>query len=110
MAKGDFKPGTRKVANDRKRNLQYILLEMEKEEIKRKRAIEGKTKEIIGPRKQIIAAYEVNYDIDDAIAAMNDINNKIGKQAYTEEMIKAWIREYEDKNNSREDDDLEKEN
>ena len=42
--------------------------------------------------------------------SMNDINNKIGKQAYTEEMIKAWIREYEDKNNSREDDDLEKEN
>jgi len=110
MAKGDFIPGTRRVANDRKRNLQYFLTQMEKEELAKKKAQEGRKKDVIGPRKQIIAAYEVNYDINDAIAVMNDINNKIGRQAYTEEVIKVWIREYEDETNFREADDLEKEN
>lgn len=51
-------------------------------------------------------AYKLNKDINDAIAVMNDINNKIGKQAYTEEMIKVWIQEYIDKSKSRDDDEV----
>ena len=106
MSTGYVKPHSGgKVANDRRRNLQYFLTQMTNEDRARKKALEGRKNDVIGPRKQIIAAYEVNFDINDAIAVMNDINNKIGKRAYTEDMIRAWIQEYEDKNKSRDDDD-----
>lgn len=102
MSKRDIKPHSGgKVMNTRKKALQVIIDEMNREEREKDRALNRK--EELGPRKQILAAYEVNSDINDAIAVMNDINNKIGKRAYTEEMIKAWIQEYKNKNNSRED-------
>ena len=64
-----------------------------------------KSNENIGIRQQVLRAYQIKKDINDAIAVINDINNKIGKQAYTEEMIRVWIQEYENKNKSRNDDD-----
>ena len=92
--------------NYRQDALRTTFYIMDKEESKRK-SMEEKEKrgKQLGPREKILEAYKVNCEIDDAIAVMNDINNKIGKQAYTKDMVKVWIQEYEDKNKSHEDDD-----
>ena len=48
---------------------------------------------VFGPKMQIINAYKQNKNFEDAYKVADDINQKIGKEVYTKEMIDSWIKE-----------------
>lgn len=47
-----------------------------------------------GPRTIILEAYRKNLSKQEAYQAMKEINDKLGKNVYTQDVIDEWIEEY----------------
>lgn len=49
----------------------------------------------LGPRTQVLHAYEEKKSREDAYRIANEINEKIGQKVYSKETVDQWIEEYE---------------
>lgn len=71
--------------------------------------VKANKEHVLGPKMKIINAYKQNKNIKDAYKAANEINQKIGKEAYSKDKVVSWIKEEIEKekriNKNRDEDD-----